>query len=323
VDGALPTTSLSSRASRRELLDALVELTKPRITKLVTITSAVGFVLAAFGRDNWLTLDLLLAAIGCVVGTALSASGASALNQLAERDRDALMPRTCARPLPQRRVSPRTALLVGALLTIAGVTTLALLAGPVPAAVSLTTTLLYLLVYTPLKPVTTLSTIVGAVPGALPPLIGWTAAAQFPEGSLLFAPLLVPAGWSLFLLMFVWQIPHFLAIAWMYRDDYAKGGYRTLPLLDPTGAHTSRTILLWSVALLPATLAPVALLPGRLGLLYTVLALAGGLAFIAFAVRFAIDHSRKSARRVFIASVIHLPALLVGMLADAGLHRLI
>lgn len=300
----------------------IMELTKPRITRLVTITSAVGYVAAAVGRPEWFTTDLLASFLGCLVGTASSASGANALNQWMERRRDGLMPRTCARPLPQERLTPRVALVAGLVFCVVGVLVLLALAGPAPALVSLSTILLYLLAYTPLKPVTTVSTIIGAVPGALPPLIGWTAAAGVAAGSGVggdaawYEPLLQAGGWSLFLLMFVWQIPHFLAIAWMYREDYAKGGYRMLSLLDPSGVRTSSTILLWSVALIPATLSPSLAMPDRLSLAYPIAAAVTGVAYLWLGWKFFQSPTRPNARRVFFASIMHLPLLLMVMVAD-------
>lgn len=300
----------------RGTLAAISELSKPRITRLVTITSAVGFVMGAVSRPTWFTWDLLIAAVGAMVGTALSASGANALNQWAEKDRDALMPRTCDRPLPKRRVSMRLALTVGLLMCVAGVTILWTMAGIAAATVSLTTILMYVLLYTPLKPVTTVATIIGAFPGAFPPLIGWCAASA-DAGLNPWAPLLQPGGWSLFLLMFVWQIPHFLAIAWMYRDDYAKGGYRILPLADPSGERTATAILLWGVVLLPATLCPALAMPGQLGMAYSAFAVLSGAAYFYLCVKLAREHTRANARRVFFASIIHLPVLLMVMVIDA------
>lgn len=299
------------------VFSAVHELTKPRITRLVTITTGVGFVLSAIAQ-SWQWTDLSVRALGCIVGTALSASGANALNQWWEQDRDAVMPRTCARPLPTQRVSSRAALGWGLLFSALGVGIL-LLVGLAPALVSLATILIYVLLYTPLKPVTTLNTIVGAVPGALPPLIGWSAAAagnqlRDPTG---LSSLTELGGWSLFALMFVWQIPHFLAIAWMYRDDYAKGGYRMLANVDPTGGITARMILLWSLCLIPATLAPAMVIHDRLSPVSAVAAVLSGLMFTALCVKLARSRERRDARRVFLASIAHLPLLLLVMVGDA------
>jgi protoheme IX farnesyltransferase len=287
-------------------LRAYVELTKPGITRLVTITSGVGFVMAAVLR-SWQGGELALTAVGALAGTAISASGANALNQWLERDRDARMRRTARRPLPQGRVSPAAAAVTGSGLCVLGVMVLWLMCGPVPAMVSLATILSYLLLYTPLKPVTPLATLVGAVPGALPPLIGWTAAA--PGQGL--ASLEGAVGWVLFAIMFVWQIPHFLAIGWMYRDDYAAGGYRPLPVLDPTGERTARSILAWSAALLAVSLAPAMFMSAIPAGAYAVLAGAMGVAFLAMAAKLRGSLDRADARKMFLASIMHLPVLLV------------
>jgi protoheme IX farnesyltransferase len=317
--------------SRREFVGAAVELTKPRITRLVTITSAVGFIVGACGFGAWPSVARLVAAgAACLAGTALSAAGANAINQWMERRRDALMPRTSGRPLPTGRIEPATSLGLGVLLAAAGVTVLLALIGPAPALVSLATILLYTLVYTPLKPLTIWATIVGAVPGALPPLIGWTAAATVLRTSggawtarELFTPLLDAGGWSLFVLMVVWQLPHFWAIAWMYKDDYAKGGYRMLPIIDPSGRLTAWAIVLSALALVPALAWPAFAMPGVLSPAYTTLAIASGAGYFALAVPLLSRRDRRSARRVFIASVMHLPLILMVMVADALLVRLV
>ncbi|HVU65427.1 MAG TPA: protoheme IX farnesyltransferase [Phycisphaerales bacterium] len=297
-------------------------MTKPRITRLVTITSGVGFALGAIAQ-TWEWKDLVVRGLACLLGTGLSAAGANALNQWWERDRDAAMPRTCARPLPTERVHPSHALGWGIVLSIAGVGLLGLL-GLAPALVSLATILIYVLLYTPLKPVTTINTLIGAIPGALPPLIGWAAAKSGNAlwgGHWTVAPLLEVGGWSLFSLMFVWQIPHFLAIAWMYRDDYAKGGYRMLPISDPDGHCTASTILLWAILLIPATLAPALVLRSPLGstLGWTTVAVAlgTGTVYVWLAARLWRSRSLKDARRVFFASIMHLPLLLMVMVGDA------
>lgn len=296
---------------------AVVETTKPRIVRLVCITSGVGFGLNALGR-TWTSTEFVMAAVGTLAGTALAAAGANTLNQWAERDRDALMPRTCARPLPQQRLEPLTALAAGLIFSALGVGLLLPLCGPASALVALVTILTYVLVYTPLKPLTPVSTIVGAIPGALPPLIGW-AAGSADSG---LTPLASPGGWSLFLLMFVWQIPHFLAIAWLYKDDYAKGGYAVMPVLDPTGHRTSATILVWAVLFIPISLSPAIFIreqPGP-GTLYAIIATLTGIGFLWFCMRLARDRTRPAARAAFIASVIHLPILMAAMLIDTILR---
>jgi protoheme IX farnesyltransferase len=199
------------------------------------------------------------------------------------------------------------ALVAASTMALAGIAVLLITTGVVPAMVSLFTILLYVLLYTPLKVVTPLSTPVGAIPGALPPVIGWTAAAGADPASALAAP----EAWLLFAIMFFWQMPHFLAIAWMYRDDYARGGYRVLPVLDPSGVRTSRQIFGWSIALVVVTLLPAWLIGGGTDWVYLAVALVSGAAFIRLAARTARTRERKDARATFIASVIHLPILLM------------
>lgn len=298
--------------SRAATIRALVETTKPRITRMVTVTSGVGFILAALLRESWTVGDLAITATGAMVGTALSASGANSLNQWMERGRDALMPRTCSRPLPTARVEPSWVLGFGVLCAALGVGVLAWLTGVAPALVSLATVLIYVLVYTPSKPLTPASTLVGAVPGALPPLIGWCAAHVNPWDGLSDL-----GGWSLFLLMFIWQIPHFLAIAWLYREDYARGGHRVLPVLDPSGVRTSAWILGTTALLVPATILPGVVMPGLLGWVTIIAAVVTGSAFGVLVARLARSRTREAAKRVFIASVIHLPILLVVMVSEA------
>lgn len=294
----------------------LLELTKPRITRLVTITTAMGYGMAASprmrgaGLDEWLASLSVLAAT--CVGTALSASGASALNEWWERDRDGLMHRTSDRPLPARRVTPGLAFGVGAALCVLGVALLGAAVNWAAAVVSAVTIATYLLVYTPLKPVTPLSTLVGAAPGALPPLIGWAAASAGP-----WHGLTEPGGWSMVAIMAVWQVPHFLAIAWMHREDYARGGHRVLPVLDEAGTRTAWTTLLWAVTLLPVSLFPVGAMPDRLGWGYSVVAVALGLGFLWPALRLAKRRTRADARGLFIASIVYLPLLFAAMVADA------
>ena len=304
---------LEAGASRSDdLLAALVETTKPRITRLVTTTTVVGFAMAGVDR-SWHAGQLALAAIGCVVCTAMTAAGANALNQYIERDRDGRMPRTAARPLVTGRATPDQVLALGTTLALVGLAGLWACNGPVPALIALATIASYLFLYTPLKPVTPLSTVVGAIPGALPPLIGWAAASEAGGP----ASLLERGGWSLFALMFAWQLPHFFAIAWMYREDYARGGYRMLPAIDPTGRLTSWTILVTAVLLIPLTLWPAWAMPSLLGPVYITVAAASGVWYVLRAFAFVATRERAEARRVFIASIIHLPLLLVVMVGEA------
>jgi protoheme IX farnesyltransferase len=299
------------------IVRSLIETTKPGITRLVTITSMVGFVMGAV-TGNWTISELLSTGLICLMGTALSAAGANAVNQWMERDRDALMPRTRRRPLPQGRVTPAAVLAAGVSLCVAGVAVL-LLAGPIPSLISLMCVVSYVALYTPMKTRTTLATFVGAIPGALPPLIGWSAANRA-EG---FSTLLDVGGLALFSIMFIWQIPHFMAIAWMYRDDYKAGGYMVLPVVDEKGVWTSVTVALWTLLLIPATLFPIRAMPELLGLPYAVVAGSAALVFGALAVKLIVARSRSAARAVFFASIAHLPLVLLAMTVEAVARTLL
>ena len=290
---------------------SLIESTKPGITRLVTVTSLVGFALGAapFARA---ATELALIALWCTVGTALSASGANAINQYIERDRDALMNRTRNRPLPSGRVTPISVLFTGIALSVLGVAVLWLMNNAVSALISLACVFVYVFIYTPMKPRTTFATLVGAIPGALPPLIGWAAA--HPESPL--ASLREFGGWSLFTLMFVWQIPHFLAIAWMYRDDYAKGGYKVLPVVHDGERKTAATIVRWTVLLVPATLAPAWALPVKLGWVYIAIAGVTAGVFCTLAYQLVQGRTRDSARTVFFFSIAHLPLIMGAMVIE-------
>jgi protoheme IX farnesyltransferase len=268
-----------------------IELTKPRITTLVVFTALVGFVTASAGSP-WTAL--LLAALA---GTGLVAGGASALTLVLERATDALMHRTCSRPIPAGRIRPADAGLFGALLTLAGLLLLAAASGPLAAFVAFSTWASYLFLYTPLKRRTHLATLVGAVPGALPPVIGWAAA----QGRL------EPGAFILFAIVFLWQIPHFLAIGWLYREDYERAGLPMLPVIDREGTLTGRQAVLHSVALLVVSLAPV--VAGLGGALYLAGALVLGVALTLAALRLASARSLGAARVLFLASVLYLPAL--------------
>jgi protoheme IX farnesyltransferase len=288
--------------ARSRVADYL-ELTKPRVTVLVLFTVAAGTWLAAPGVPD---LGVLLHAL---CGTALVAAGASALNQLLERHSDALMRRTENRPLPAGRLQPGEVLVFGAGLGACGLAYLGLtVRQPLAVGVAAFTFLSYVLLYTPLKRVTTLNTLVGAVPGALPPVIGWTAVRGALDAEAL----------GLFLILFLWQVPHFLAIAWMYREDYARAGLRMLPTVDPRGSLTSRHMTGYCLALIPASLAPVAL--GQAGPLYLIGALFLGISFLGTALGFARTLSSAQARRVLRASLVYLPLLLALLLLE-GLYQ--
>lgn len=312
-----PISTVHDRARPDSFLRILLDLSKVRIAWLVTLTSGVGFLMASLGRTHE-ALPFALSGIGALFGTALSAMGANALNQCWERDRDALMHRTCSRPLPAERIRMPGALAISLGLAAAGLLTLWLLCGPLPMLVSLATILIYVFIYTPLKPATTLNTLVGAIPGALPPLIGWCAAWPSPGTFAVdSAPLMLAGGWSLFLVIFVWQIPHFLAIAWMYKEDYERGGYRMLPAADPTGERTARTVLLWSIAFLPVSIAPAWLIPGRLGWAFIAITGTASIGLLWTAIGLSRSRSRQAARKVFFASIMHLPVFLLAMVGDA------
>ena len=268
-----------------------LELTKPRITAMVVVTALVGFVTASPG-PAW---SLLLGA--ALAGTGLVAAGASVLNQVMERDTDALMLRTRMRPLPAGRTGVAEARAFGALLTVAGLASLLWLSGALAAAVAFATWASYLFAYTPLKRRTPLATLVGAVPGALPPVIGWAAARGRLE----------PGAFVLFAIVFLWQVPHFLAIAWLYRDDYARAGFPMLPVLDREGTFTARQAVVHSVSLLVVSLAPA--VAGLAGPAYMAGAFLLGSGLTLFALRLARARDLVSARGLFLASVVYLPAL--------------
>ncbi len=284
-------------------------LTKPRVVLMVLVTTAVGYRLGSAGTADWVRLLQTLA------GTALAAAGTLALNQYLERESDALnqyleresdglMRRTQHRALPDGRLAPSEALVFGTLMTLIGLGYLAVVVGSLAAGVTLATTCLYLFLYTPLKRLTPLATLVGAIPGALPPLTGWVAA----RGEL------GSYGWVLFAILFLWQVPHTLAIARLYQEDYARAGIRVLPVVDPEGRSTERQIVLGSLALWAVALLPT--LVGLTGSLYFFGALALGSAFLACGIAHALGPSRMSARRVVLASVLHLPLLFALMAFD-------
>ncbi len=292
-------TTLSSPAvaGRRSSLTDYVDLTKPRITLMVVLTAMVGYVVAA---PQLRAAGLLSMALG----TGLVAAGASALNMILERRTDALMLRTCQRPLPAGRLRPSEALGFGAVLTAAGLLGLAWLTGPLAALVALVTWASYLFAYTPLKTVTSLSTIVGAFPGALPPVIGWAAARGTIE----------PGAVILFSILFLWQIPHFLAIAWIYREDYARGGLPMLPVVDPEGRLTGRQAVANSLALLLVSLTPA--VAGMAGRVYLAGAILLGVGLTGMAVRVAVLRNRQAARGLFLASLGHLALLCTLLILD-------
>lgn len=282
---------------RSRVLD-YIALTKPELTLLSVVTALGGAYLAG---GHSLSIGPL---IHTFLGTLLVGGGAGALNQYIERDLDAQMRRTEHRPLPAGRIHPRNALLLGVLLSLAGVTELAVFTHLLAAFLALVTLTSYLFMYTPLKRVTPFATVVGGIPGALPPLIGWTAV----SGELSMG------AWSLFFILFFWQMPHFLSLGWMYRKDYARANYKLLTVLDPSGEASSRQILVYCVALIPAALLPT--LVGALGAIYFVGALVLTLGFLWLAVRLFRERTNPNARRLFFASLIYLSVLVGLMILD-------
>jgi heme o synthase len=277
--------------SAKARVAAYLELTKPRITSLIVLTAAAGFVVGSIGSINYVAL-----AHG-MIGIALLSSGIGTLNQFMERDLDGLMRRTADRPLPSRRLAPFEALAFGLALTAAAEVYLALFVNVLTALLGLTVIAGYLFVYTPLKTRTTLSTALGAFPGAMPPLMGWTAA----RGEI------DVAAWVLFAILFLWQFPHFLAIAWMYREDYGRAGIRMLPVVEPDGRVTGQQIIAYALMLVPVSLLPAIL--GISGRIYLLVALVLSLLFLASSIRAALSKSNQHARQLLLASVVYLPLL--------------
>jgi len=274
------------------------ELIKARLTFLVLLTTLVGFYVGFPGP-----LDFALL-FHTMLGTALLAGGASALNQYLEREHDARMERTEDRPLPSGRMQPGTVLVIGGVCGGLGLIYLAAAVNPLTSLLGAITLGSYLFIYTPLKRVTTLNTIVGAIPGALPPLMGWAAARNE----------ITAGGWSLFAILFFWQLPHFLAIAWIYREQYARAGFVMLPVVDKSGLLTGRQAVSHTLGLLPVSLGPV--LFHLAGPVYLCGALVLGLAYLWCAVRFSRDLSLARARQLFLVSILYLPLLLGVMVFD-------
>jgi len=275
-----------------------VALTKPRLNFLVVATSAAGYYLGAAG-----TVDGAAMA-EAVAGTALVAGGAAVLNQLYERDTDALMRRTRMRPLPAGRVVPTDAGLFGAALSLGGLALLAARTNWLAAGLALITLLVYLAVYTPMKRRTSAATLVGAVPGGLPALIGWTAS----HGGVAIG------GAALFAIVFLWQIPHFMAIAWLYRDDYGKAGFPMLPVIDPDGIRAGRHAVAYAAALVPVALVPT--ITGLAGTTYLIAAALLGAGLLALAVRFWRERTDAAARALFFGSIVYLPLIWIVLVAD-------
>ena len=297
IDETLPLEAAGVHATGGAV-SAYLELTKPRITFLVVVTAAAGFCLGSKAGVNFTHLLYLSAAI------ALLSSGIGTLNQYIERDLDRLMFRTRSRPLPAGRMSSVRALVFGIVLSVAGLATLAVLINWLTAVLGMVTLAAYLFGYTPLKTRSSLSTVVGAFPGAMPPLIGWAAATGKIgiEGVVLFA------------ILFLWQFPHFLSIAWIYRDDYARAGIKMLPVVEPDGRVTAQQIISYTLMLLPVSMLPA--LVHLAGSVYMMGALGLGIVFLYFGARAAVVRSKWQARRLLQASVLYLPALFILMVLN-------
>ena len=274
-----------------------VALAKPRLNMLVLMSALAGYIMGNGTSANPLLL------VSMLVGTALVAGGASAFNQVIERDTDLLMRRTRLRPVPDGRLQSGEALVFATVTALAGLGILAVGANLLSASVALATLLSYAAVYTPLKRRSSFATVIGAIPGALPPVIGWAAA----TGTL------SRGGWVLFGILFLWQLPHFLAIAWIYREDYARAGFPMLPVIEPDGRSTGRQAVLYTAALLPLSLAPT--LIGMTGPVYFAGALVLTAGFLYLSIKFARTRAVPDARRLFFGSIIYLPLLWILMIA--------
>jgi len=288
--------ALALTAARSRTSD-FVALAKPRLNLLVVASALAGYVMAGGDLSN------ALAVVCTVTGTALVAGGASAFNQVFERVPDKLMRRTRLRPVPDGRLQPFESLVFATALALAGLILLGAVVNVLSAEVALATLLTYALVYTPLKRRSSFATVVGAIPGALPPVIGWAAA----RGDL------SRGAWVLFAIVFLWQLPHFLAIAWIYRDDYARAGFLMLPVIEPDGRSTARQAVFYCAALLPVSLAPTLL--GMTNTIYFGAALGLGLLFLGLTLKFARTRAIPDARRLFFGSIIYLPLLWILMIA--------
>ena len=284
-------------------------MTKPRITMLVLVTAYLGYYLGLRSLGNHMaTVDSWLILFYLILGTWATSAGAAVLNQVIERRHDAKMTRTKNRPIVIGKIGPMNALIFGAFLSFGGCVLLYYLINPLTAWISVTTILLYILIYTPSKRITTWNTIIGSIPGALPPVGGWVAA----TGSL------APPAWILFGILFCWQMPHFLAIAIIYAADYEKGGFKMLPTIYPESKRTSYVILFFTVALLITSLGLYILKVG--GIVYAVGAALLGVAFFMVALKVIIESNKKNARRLMLASIIYLPLLLIIILIERILH---
>jgi protoheme IX farnesyltransferase len=293
---------VAARDATRSRWSDFLALTKPRLNFLVLLTTAAAYRLGVAEGSSALTM------LHTLVGTALAAGGASALNQVWERESDKLMRRTRMRPLPDARLEPAQARFFGWTLSVLGLTELAVFVNVLSGVVALLTLASYVWFYTPLKFRTSLSTIVGALPGALPAVIGWSAATNS----------LSLEGWVLFGIVFMWQMPHFLAIAWMYRDEYARAGIQLLPVIQPDGRSTGRQAVLYTAGLIPISLMPT--LVGLSTPYYLVGAVVLGAVLMVFSLEFAVTRTNDAARRLFLGSILYLPILWGLLVWDHVVH---
>ncbi len=298
-----PTVAPPVASHEFSLASDLAELTKARLTVMVLLTTLAGFCLAHHGAFSWATL------LNTLLGTALVAICSSIINQALERDTDALMVRTQVRPFVTRRLPLRETIVVGCVLGALGLAELAWFVNGLTALLSALTLVIYAFVYTPLKRVSEINTLVGAIPGALPPLIGATAA----TGGFSVE------GWTLFALLACWQLPHFYAIAWMYRTDYRDAGLRMVSTHDATGRRTGTHAVVSALVLLPVSLLPS--IVGHSGLFYAVVAAVLSLVFVAMAIRFARQPDRPRARALFLTSIIYLPLILTALALDIPIRN--
>ena len=289
---------ISANAAGKSWSAVFSDLIKARLTTLVLLTTSVGFYIGEIGSTNFILFFNTLAATGLV------AAGASALNQLLEREYDAKMRRTQDRPLPSGRLQPTTVAIFGGVSSVVGLVYLALAVNLLTSVLGSVTLVSYLFIYTPLKRVTCLNTAIGAIPGALPPLMGWTAARNELGGE----------GWALFAILAFWQMPHFFAIAWLYRDEYAKAGFVMLPNVDSEGRRTGQQTVSHTFALLIASLCPFVF--KMAGSVYLVGAIILGAGFLFCAFQFSRHLTLARARQLFLASIIYLPLLLALMVWD-------
>ena len=298
MDTATVELAAPKALSLRGRLSAFAELTKPRIAFMLVLSAAAGFYMGTGG-----TFDLPLF-VNAMVGIALLAFGVATLNQFVERRTDAFMERTAGRPLPTGKVTPTEALVFGVLQCLVAELYLYFLVNPITALLGVTVIVGYVLMYTPLKPVTSASTAIGAIPGAMPPLMGWTSAAN--EITL--------GAWILFVFLFLWQFPHFFAIAWMYKDQYANAGIKMLPVVDPDGRITARQIVMFSIMMVAVSVAPFFF--GLTGWVFPIVTSLLGVWFMWHSVRAAKAKNPELSRKLLFATVIYLPLVFLAMVFD-------